>query len=428
MVAYFFPPLGGAGVQRTLKFAKYLPDTGWDPTVITVNARDYWMADDSLAAELGERVRVVRTASVTGLGMLKRMAPRQAGRPGTPRRSAAGLRRLRTLASWFLVPDAYVGWIPYAEAAGKRLLREAPFDLIYTTSSPDSAHLVGRALAREFHLPWVADFRDPWTRRLSYRPPTRWHAARQRKLERAVLEEASQITVTAEATRDDFQARNPQITAGKVAVVTNGYDEDDFAPWADLHPAPGQMQILHAGQLNPERPAEPFLRGLHRFFGAQPSARGRLRVRFVGAFYENDVRCAQRLGLEDAVIFEAHRSHREIVAELLRSHLLLLMEQDSDRGGLILPGKIFEYLRSRRPILGLLPRGAAWDLISRLRAGSCCRTGDEESVSRELARYFAAFERGGPAGTGLDEAVLNVFERRSLTRRLASLFESMTGG
>jgi glycosyltransferase involved in cell wall biosynthesis len=270
MVAYFFPPLGGAGVQRTLKFAKYLPDAGWDPTVITVNARDYWMADDSLAAELGERVRVVRTASVTGLGMLKRMAPRHAGRPGAPRRSAAGLRRLRTLASWFLVPDAYVGWIPYAEAAGKRLLREMPFDLIYTTSSPDSAHLVGRALAREFHLPWVADFRDPWTRRLSYRPPTRWHDARQRKLERAVLEEASQITVTAEATRDDFQARNPQITAGKVAVVTNGYDEDDFAPWADLHPAPDQMQILHAGQLNPERPAEPFLH--RRRTAAQPPA------------------------------------------------------------------------------------------------------------------------------------------------------------
>jgi len=120
--AYFFPPLGGAGVQRVVKFAKYLPAEGWDPTIVTARSADYWMADESLGAELGPRVRIVRTPAPTGLTLLRRLAPRQAGQARTLRASVGAIRRLRGLSSWLLLPDSYVGWVPFARRAGERLL------------------------------------------------------------------------------------------------------------------------------------------------------------------------------------------------------------------------------------------------------------------------------------------------------------------
>jgi hypothetical protein len=185
--AYFFPPLGGAGVQRVVKLAKYLPSLGWEPTIVTVRARDYWMLDASLQHDLGSGVRIARTRSLTGLSLLQLLAPRAAGRTRGARPSMRRIAGLRRLAAWTLLPDSYVGWVPFALRAGARLLRAQRYDMLMTTSSPDSAHLIGRGLARRFGVPWVADFRDPWTQRLSFAPPTAWHRARHRALERGVL-------------------------------------------------------------------------------------------------------------------------------------------------------------------------------------------------------------------------------------------------
>jgi glycosyltransferase involved in cell wall biosynthesis len=425
--AYFFPPIGGAGVQRTVKFAKYLPDEGWDPTIVTVHSRAYWMADPSLAQELGPRVSVLRTKSLTGLSLLRSIAPKQAGSPGQMRTSSAGIRRLRRLASWVLLPDSYRGWVPFAVRAAERLLRRERFDLILTTSSPDSAHLIGLALSRRWGIPWIADFRDPWTRRLSFDPPTVWHRRWHEKMEQAVLEAAALVTVTAEETRRDYLRRFPKLGAEKVQVVTNGFDEEDFSSLTGIEPSGERMQVLHAGQLNPDRPARPFLEGLRRFLVREERARRRMQVLFVGPFYKRDLDDARRMGLGDVVRFEPGRSHREIVAELLRSHLLLLMEQDSERGALILPAKIFEYVRARRPILGLLPEGAAWNLIARLGAGWCCRTGDAECCARTLGTSFAAFERRDPARTEILDETLAAFERRALTHRLAGFLDARIG-
>ena len=424
MVAYFFPPLGGAGVQRSLKLAKYLPEQGWEPTVVTVRSRDYWMTDASLVEEMCGRVRVMRTRSITGLAIARRFLPRAAGAPGRPRATGGPLKTLRRAANWLWVPDAYVGWAPFARYGAGRLLARQPHDLIYTTSSPDSAHLIGRALRRRFGLPWVADFRDPWTRRMSYDPPTAWHDRRHRRWERAVLREATHITVTAEATRADYLARYPELAPEKISVVTNGFDEEDFSGQpAGAAPA-DCFTITHAGQLNPERRARPFLEALRLFLQRRPDARARTRVRFIGACYQHDIDDALALGVAGVVAFEPPRPHREIIRELLGSHLLLLMEQDSDRGGLILPGKVFEYLRSRRPILGLLPHGAAWDLIETHRAGCCRRTGDRESVADALQGYYEAFEKGPIPATALSAGTLARYERRALAAAMAGIFRS----
>jgi glycosyltransferase involved in cell wall biosynthesis len=423
--AYFFPPLGGAGVQRIVKLAKYLPAFGWEPTVVTVRARDYWMIDASLQAELGGRVSVVRTPSLTGLGVLRRMAPRAAGRESGARRVTRTFATLRRTAAWFAMPDSYVGWVPFAVRAGARLLRERPYAALLTTSSPDSAHLIGRALAQRFQLPWIADFRDPWTQRLSFAPPTAWHRARHMALERSVLHAATRVIVTAPETRTDYLNHNPDLAAEKLAVITNGFDEEDFAPLSGVMPPARPLRILHAGQLNPERPARPFLEGLRMFLEREPAARTEIEVRFIGPHYAQDREDAERMRLGEIVTFEAARTHAEIVRALCGSHLLLLMEHDSARGGLILPGKIFEYLRARRPILALVPRGAAWHLVAQLDAGRCCRTEDHAACAAALADFYQAFKRGGLVPTHLSDDTLAPFERRALAGRWANTLDQL---
>ena len=422
--AYFFPPLGGAGVQRIVKLAKYLPAEGWDPTIVTARAGDYWMTDGSLAAELGPRVRVVRTAAPTGLALLRRFSPAASGH-GKPVRSSVGvIRRLRGVASWVFVPDSYLGWLPFACRAGAALLAREPFDWILTTSSPDSAHLIGLRLAAHHGVRWAADFRDPWTRRLSFRPPTAWHRRRHERLEAEVLARADLVTFTSEETRRDYALRVPARVAAKFAVLTNGYDEEDFTGLDEIAAPRAHLEIVHAGQLNPERPARPFLLGLRRFLDVRPEARGRVRARFIGPAYAQDRADIERLDLAREVVIEAPRPHREIVRAMRAAHVLLLMEHASERGALILPGKIFEYLRAGRPILGLLPRGAAWDLIDRLGAGRTYLPADVEGCASALGAWFDEFAAGGAIESRVPAQALAPFERRALARRWAGFFSS----
>lgn len=426
-VAYFFPPLGGAGVQRSLKFVRYLPELGWEPTVLTVRGQDYWMADATLADELGDGVRIVRTASLTGLGLLRRLMPKQAGAPDKPRGSGPMVDLLRSIASWCFVPDSYIGWFPFALRAAKAELARRPYDLIYTTSSPDSAHLIGRALARDTGLPWIADFRDPWTRRMAFAPPTALHRRWHEQLEASVCREARAITVTAEATRQDFLSLLCELTPEKISVITNGYDESDFPDAADTEVAPKQerMTILHAGQLNPERPARPLLAGLARFLAETPQARDKVQVRFIGAHYAGDVTAASELQVREQVRFEAGLPHKQLVDEIMKASVLLLMEKDCQRGGLIIPGKLFEYLRTGRPILGLLPQGETWDLVIRLAAGLCCPTDDASAVAARIGELYRRWRAGDGAlpANEVSDKTLRRFERSELTRRLAELFE-----
>ncbi|MCA9728915.1 MAG: glycosyltransferase, partial [Candidatus Eisenbacteria bacterium] len=365
-LAYFFPPLGGAGVQRSLKFARYLPENGWLPHVLT-GPSGYWIRDESLLGELDPRTRVDR---VTHRG-----ARWMGGAGSGTRRSGRRIFWLRYASRLVLVPDAYVGWSRAAAAHAERLAREIRFDALVTTSSPDSAHLAGARLRRLLGIPWIADFRDPWTRRMAYAPPTplhhRWHL----RLEGQVLRTADRVLVTSDATREDFLVRNPGLPPARVVVIPNGYDESDFVAAESWRATTSGERLavpalLHAGQLNPERPITPFLAGLRRLRERDPVRAQQARTLFLGAHYDHHREEVRAAGLDDLVRFEGNRPHRESVAALLDAQVLLLLEQNSDRGKLILPGKVWEYARSGRPILGLVPPGGAADrLIRSLEAG-----------------------------------------------------------
>lgn len=419
-VSYFFPPTGGAGVQRSVKFVRYLPDHGYDPTVITVRRSHYWMQDDSLSDEIPETVRVVRTLALTGPGLLGGLGFKRASGEKNTRRSGRLQASLRRVSQWITIPDPYVGWVPFATSATSRNMK--PGSLVLTTSSPDSAHLVGLNLARR-GVPWIADFRDPWLRRMSFSPPTSLHRRLHETLELRVVRNASRIVVTSEATRLDFLTRYPFLKSSRVLCIPNGYDEDDFPKTEPERN--DQFVLLHLGQLNPERPIDTLLDHLEAFFELRPDARDETVLNMVGPRYEEDELTVKSRGLEPYVRFESSLPHREAILRLLKANVLILMEQESERGGLILPGKTFEYLRAQRPILGLLPRGAAWDLLGELDAGCCALPSDSASGAPYLSACFDAFKKGtSPPGLPHLDKIAR-FERRELCGRLAALLDSV---
>jgi glycosyltransferase involved in cell wall biosynthesis len=429
-VAYFFPPTGGAGVQRSLKFIRYLPEHGWAATVVTVRDSRYWMQDPSLLTEIPKQVAVIRTEPRTAPALFGRFGWRRGvGDPSTSR-SGRVQSALRKLSGFVLLPDPYAGWVPTAARAVEGAI--AAGGILLTTSSPDSTHLVGLRLAGR-GIPWIADFRDPWVRRMSFAPPTPLHRAIQNSHEARVVGTADRVVVTSEKTREDFLTRYPGLTPRRVVCIPNGYDEEDFP--RDPPPLDRSFLIVHAGQLNPERPARLLLDHLETLFTMRPEAVDDTRVEMIGPRYREDEREVERRGLERTVRFLDGLPHRDVLPRILSARVLLLMEQESERGGLILPGKIFEYLRSGRPILGLVPHGAAWDLISRLDAGLCALPSDPRAGGAHLAGFYDAYRAAaaaGPPSAGAPWAgpssvrpEVSCYERRVLAAQLSDLLDEV---
>jgi glycosyltransferase involved in cell wall biosynthesis len=429
MLAYFFPPLGGGGVQRTSKFAKYLPDSGWTPVVVTVKESAYWVRDRSLEEDLPPGTDVERTSSpsvfhllrfLPGGGMKPSEKAEASGVGGAGERSGAMFSFLRRLSSFFLVPDQYVGWVPFAVAAALRCMRRHAVSVLYSTSSPDSTHLAALAVKRLTRRPWIADFRDPWVERLTFNAPTPLHLGLHRFLEGRVVKYADRVLCTSEETVIDFLKKYPLLPRDKFVVITNGFDPEDFVESVPLQET---FTITHTGNLTGKRNCFGFLEGLRMFLDKKPEARSKTRVVFIGPRDRENELKAQEWGLKDVVCFQDSLPHKECVRFQLSSHLLLLIEHYSRRGAMIYPAKLFEYAASGRPVLALVPDGPASRFVRDTGAGEVVSSSDAASVCNALSRFFSEYESGKPRDGVSDRSVLDPYERPRLARELARLLD-----
>ncbi|MBN1165044.1 MAG: glycosyltransferase, partial [Candidatus Krumholzibacteriota bacterium] len=296
MLINFFPPAAGGGVYRPLSFVKHLSRLSWKITVVTPRPGEAWVSDTGLLKEVPESVRVIRTPSLSGLKILsgfKKDRP-----PGGSRRSSSAFAGLRRWGEFFLLPDTYVGWAPFASRAAARLCREEKFDVIYSTSPPDSTHLAAGSIARRFALPWVADFRDPWIFLYLRQPPTPLHGWIHRRMESRVAG-ADRVIVTTGWQKKNLQRLYPGC---RVVKISNGYEEEDFKDRVEPDMS-APFTILHAGMLTLGRTAEFFLKGLDIFIRRSPDARGDIRVQFLGARESRNDRWVDKLGLGRLVEF-----------------------------------------------------------------------------------------------------------------------------
>jgi glycosyltransferase involved in cell wall biosynthesis len=419
VLCYFYPPLAGGGVHRVLSFTRYLPAHGWDCTVVCAGAKDYWVRDESLMSRIPDGTEVIRVPGGSGLSALLRFTGASRGRRSG--RTFAGLRRL---SDWWLLPDSYAGWARRAGRAARRRVALGPFDAMLSSSPPDSVHLAALAVKRATRLPWVADFRDPWVALYFRQPPTRWHRARQEALERAVLDSADR-TLVASRTHADQLVSLTAARPGRVVHLPNGFesapDEGEGTPAvAD----PEHFTLVFTGTLSQMPDVEVFLEALHELLARRPEARRRLRARLAGPFESGYEDRAVALGLTGIVEFRGIQPHAPTRALQRAADLLLLWKP---RGlETMVPGKLYEYLDSGRPLLALLPAGdEAGDLVTRA-GGEIVPPGDRAALAQAIERRYLKWKDGASPPAARPEW-LDAHARPRLAARLAAVLDDLAG-
>lgn len=438
-IAYYFPPMGGAGVQRGLKFARFLPLHGVQPVVLACDDPHY-VRDETLLAEVPPGLEVHRVPHSPWLARLaarrRAAAPAVApvAAPAAPGAADALKRRLRDIVlrsvhtlQW---PDDAAPWARQALAVAREVLRRhaasgAPIEAVFSSAPPPSAHWLGERIAREAGLPWVADHRDLWTDNPAYDAPA-WRAALDRRLEQRWLQRAAAVVTVTPSWRELLAARRP--AGAPVAFIPNGYDEDDFAGLPARPREPGVFTLVHTGTFYGPRDPAGLLGGVERYLQAAAAARDgrpRLRVRLVGNMGARFAAAVAAFGQQHPGVVETvpYLPHREALAELVAADALVLVV-GGGRGPAVsgwLPGKIFEYLRAGQPVLTLGdPAGDAAQLIARHGRGVVADPDDAGAIAAALD----ALVRGRAAATiAAHEApsAVRSFERRVLAGQLAEV-------
>lgn len=411
IVAYFFPPITGGGIYRTIGFTRHLPALGFEPVVLTGPNADPETADPGLAASVSS-VEVVRAGRASAISTVRSRATRP-----------TWIAALARAASWVAIPDSYARWRRDAVRAGLERIARNDIAAIYSTSPPDTDHLVALDLHRVTGLPWVADFRDPWIG-LGYRnPPTPWHRAAHTKLLRDVLREATRVVAATEGTQRWLAAVEPSI-ATRSATIPNGFEDEE---WRAVTPRRfDRFTAVHAGRLSDDRTLEPFARGLEIFLARDPARRGAVQCLLLGPHDAAQARIAERPGLAGVVRFEGNRSHAETLAMEAGADVLLLVKSRSARYRDLIPGKLYEYIGAGRPVLAIAPEGPAADLVRRLGLGWVANPDQPEQIARALEEAWA--RRAAPASdarTGIAPADRESFTRRRLTERLARILSEI---
>lgn len=418
ILAYFYPPLAGGGVHRVLSFTRYLPQLGWDCTVVCAGEHDYWVRDESLLAP--PSTEVIRATGGSALSTWLR-----AKRGGaTGRRSGRSFAPLRGLGDWFLLPDSYAGWARRAQAVAAARLAAGGIDALLTSSPPDSTHLAGLALADRFQLPWVADFRDPWIGLHFRTPPTAWHRARQASMERRVLERA-ELSLTASRTHLAALGHESGARVRRALHLPNGFEP--FPASMPVSVDPAHFRLAFTGTLSLMEDAGTLLDAVRAVLQRCPEAREQLRVDLAGPYDTDYESRAASLGLAGLVEFHgplAHQAARELQR---RADALLLWKPRAAGYATMVPGKLYEYLDSARPIIALLPQGdeaAAW--VSEA-SGVVVPVGNTAALAQVIETMYTTWRQQGRTPDHR-LARLDEHARPRLAAELARALDSITGG
>ncbi|MCI0531462.1 MAG: glycosyltransferase [candidate division Zixibacteria bacterium] len=421
IVTYYFPPLGGAGVQRMLKFARYLPEFGWEPTILTVKPIRYPSNDQSLLAELPENVKVYRAGSLDPHRLLYLLGGNRerisSSDPASDRgKESTGKNFLKEL----LIPDFKIGWLPIAVRAGKKILKPKAFDLIFSSSPPLTSHLIGMRLARKFNLPLAIDFRDPW-RIGNRRYLSGWHDNRHRKLKLELLKLANGIVAVNQPVQKEILDALP---SARTKIISNGFDSEDFE---GITPKQSdRFEIVYQGTFNRLHDPKPFLKAYAELVHENQEFAWRAHFTHVGMILDlNWKNLMAEFKLGQQAESKGYLPHKQALADTLNADLLLLTTSDSYNSKLVSTGKIYEYLAARKPILAIVsPDGAAAELIRECKAGTVVAPDDHEGIKKALLEYFLKFKSGRQQNLS-EEADISKYERKNLTRELASFFNQL---
>jgi glycosyltransferase involved in cell wall biosynthesis len=405
MIAYHFPPFqGSSGVQRTLKFSRYLPDYGWEPIVLTVNPRAYEGTDASQLSEIPDRLVLRRAFALD-----------------TARHFAIGGAYSRLLA----LPDRWVSWWLAAMPAGLRLMRKYRPNVIWSTYPIATAHLIGLTLHNLSGIPWVADFRDSMTEE-DY-PRDRTTRRVYRWIERHTVTSCSQAVFTAPGTVRMYSERYPRLPSTRWRLIANGYDEENFREAErlaeSLSTKRDRILLVHSGLLYPsERNPDAFFWALKDLLDCGKISPQKLTVRLRASGYTDHYQhFLSELGIGHVVSLEPAIPYLDALAEMINADGLLIFQASNCNHQI--PAKLYEYLRTGRPILALTdPAGDSASLLGEVSSAMIAPIDSREQISTTLLEFVDGIRNGKGRCPGIDVAQ---YSRRARTAELAQLLDKL---
>lgn len=451
VVSSHFPPRQSAGVYRTVRFVRYLPELGWNVHVLTIDPAAYEdgaTTDEGLLAKVPTCVTVHRTKATYPLQTLNRIrtmltagGPKQSNdSPKTNGKKSADQNGHASPRLWqrmkdavtvpLMTPDRMIGWIRYAVRCGKRIIREHGIDVIYSSGPPWSNHVIGLKLKRKTGRPWVADFRDPWVGSdfRTHRRGDSWAGRKHRQLERETVHTADRVVVNTDRSRDDIAARYPDVSEDKFTVIPNGFDPADYEHLKTTSVKPRENEnkliIAHAGSFYGKRNLRGFLEALGNVCREGQLPAGRISVQLIGArrgSRQTEQRQIEQAGLNSVVELLPPVPHHACLARLAQADVLLLVQTDAP---LCVPGKLFEYIALGKPVFTLAGDGATADLVRQENLGPCVDPDDiaglERAVIETYERFAANTSLGTPSSSSHDR-----YNGRRLTADLDDLLCSV---
>jgi glycosyltransferase involved in cell wall biosynthesis len=441
VVAYHFPPLGGMASLRMARFAKYLPCHGWQPTILTARHDPARPRDLSLSRELPQDLRVLRTRAVRrpGAAIVRRCSRSylKAGTSSSPAVDCQAGRSPRVVArrviavvkgrvkDAILFPDPQIGWVPFALLHGLQLLFSERPEVLMVTGPPWSALVAGASLSRATGVPLVSDFRDPladYAFRDTWCRAQRAFAAR---LERYVCETSRAILVVSPQMKEGLMRRHGDRVGGKITTVSNSFDPADFKNQGRAPRANCRFSIAYVGSFYRSISPTTFLQGLSQFIRKQGLSPAEVVVTLVGQSGPEVAAEVQGAGLQEFVEVLGYVEHATALSIMRRAHVLTLIVPDGPRTEAIVTGKVFEYLASGKPILALVPPGAARDLALQSGSAVCVHPGAALAVSQALSQIYGSWKAGAPALQGNNRFNLAQYSSLATTRLLAEVFDDI---
>ena len=423
IITYYWIPSGGAGVQRWVKFAKYLRQYGWEPTIYTPGNPEYPSIDHSFEKDIPADITVIKTPIWEPYNLYRNLAGKKnqainAGFISENKKQGWKDKLSIWIRGNFLIPDPRRFWIKPSVSFLNEYLKENPVDAIITTGPPHSMHLIGMGLKKNFpSLPWVADFRDPWTNIDFYKDLNlTWLADKiHHKLEREVLQNADTVLVVSRGMKDEFTAMKPK----KLQVITNGYDESDVQ--AGTLTLDAKFSISHIGTLNAARNPRIVWKVLSEICAENVAFKNDLQIQLVGKVDFSVLEDIQTYGLQGQLLKIDYLSHSEAIAKQNCSQVLMLLINQSANAKGILTGKFFEYLAAKRPILAVGPTdGDAAVVLNETSAGVIVDFADEQATKTAILNYYNRYKKGT---LSVQSESVERFSRRSLTGELAGLLD-----
>jgi len=420
IITYYWPPAGGPGVQRWLKFVKYLPDFDINPIVYIPENPTYPLLDEKLVADVPKNVTILKNkitepyawASVFSKKNTKKIS---SGIIPNQRKQSLIQKMMLWVRGNLFIPDARVLWVKPSVKYLSKYIQENNIDTVITTGPPHSLHLIGLQLKEKLNVKWIADFRDPWTT-IGYHKAlklTEASAKKHKDMEKKVMTTADFLLVTSPTTKKEFEA----ITNKPIHVITNGYDVENVGrPTLDE-----KFTLAHIGSFLSERNPRVLWKALRELTKENAEFRKHFELKLIGATSQEVLDAIEEFKLSAFVNNLGYVSHQEAVEQQRKSQVLLLIEIDSEDTKSIIPGKLFEYMVSERPILAIGPKDADFSVIlQQTNTGTFALYDEKDKVKETILKYFNLYLEQNlkvyPVG-------LQQYSRKNLTKELAALLK-----